>query len=467
MNDNAALRLLYLGLPPIGEQEPTALPFSPEALAASPLALTAADLATIPALFAAAWTERDDGGNRADTPDASATANAPERSARGAGPAPGERSAYADARVPGKADDPEHGGTSDAAIAPANAAANAVTRATANAATCADAGLAAANASAPLSGSSSRPGSAGPDALAWTPKEKNGVRWLEIPAPGLPAPVYITGPATSTLDVARLLVEADLFPEWASVLSLRQSSGRGQMRRAWASPEGNLYSALRPPPAPPFDCPAAAPPCGALFAEALSRESCPVLLKWPNDLLQPSSSFRPGVAPGRNDCFKVGGMLMEERRGALIVGTGFNLVSCPPNSMLRDNYAFSAGVLRRASGFPLIDSACADPSQKDSKSKDIVTIFTLWIRLASRLFSCYSQRQTLEPWWPALAQRHLAFRGCRVTLADACPERETMVRIPCEGVVDGVTESGALRLSTAFGTETFLGGSILPAGQVS
>ena len=192
-----------------------------------------------------------------------------------------------------------------------------------------------------------------------------------------------------------------------------------------------------------------------------------MLLKWPNDLLQPSSSFRPGVAPGRNDCFKVGGMLMEERRGALIVGTGFNLVSCPPNSMLRDNYAFSAGVLRRASGFPLIDPACADPSQKDSKSKDIVTIFTLWIRLASRLFSCYSQRQTLEPWWPALAQRHLAFRGCRVTLADACPERETMVRIPCEGVVDGVTESGALRLSTAFGTETFLGGSILPAGQVS
>ena len=76
MNDNAALRLLYLGLPPIGEQEPTALPFSPEALAASPLALTATDLATIPALFAAAWTERDDGGNRADTPDASACAEA-------------------------------------------------------------------------------------------------------------------------------------------------------------------------------------------------------------------------------------------------------------------------------------------------------------------------------------------------------------------------------------------------------
>lgn len=445
MNDNAALRLLYLGLPPIGEQEPTALPFSPEALAASPLALTAADLATIPALFAAAWTERAGGGNRADTPDAIASAEADAVAAQ------------ASARTPDAAGS---GNGSDNAPAAASSTANA---------TCASAAIdAAANASAPRSGSSpSRPGSAGPDALAWTPKEKNGVRWLEIPAPGLPAPVYITGPATSTLDVARLLVEADLFPEWASVLSLRQSSGRGQMRRAWASPEGNLYSALRLPLAPPFDSAAAAPACGSLFAEALSRESCPVLLKWPNDILQPSSSFRPGVAPGRNDCSKVGGMLMEERHGALIVGTGFNLVSCPPNSMLRDNYAFSAGVLRRASGFPLVDPACAHPSQKDSKSKDIVTIFTLWIRLASRLFSCYSQRQTLEPWWPALAQRHLAFRGCRVTLADACPERETMVRIPCEGVVDGVTESGALRLSTAFGTETFLGGSILPAGQVS
>lgn len=468
MNDNAALRLLYLGLPPIGEQEPTALPFSPEALAASPLALTAADLATIPALFAAAWTERDDGGNRADTPDAgdcaeadtSAATSKPASSAISAATrADAVAAAQASTRIPDAAGS---GDENNNAPAPASATANA---------TCASACAAidaAANASAPHSDAlPSRPGSAGPDALAWTPKEKNGVRWLEIPAPGLPAPVYITGPATSTLDVARLLVEADLFPEWASVLSLRQSSGRGQMRRAWASPEGNLYSALRLPLAPPFDSAAAAPACGSLFAEALSRESCPVLLKWPNDMLQPSSSFRPSVAPGRNDCSKVGGMLMEERHGALIVGTGFNLVSCPPNSMLRDNYAFSAGVLRRASGFPLVDPACAHPSQKDSKSKDIVTIFTLWIRLASRLFSCYSQRQTLEPWWPALAQRHLAFRGCRVTLADACPERETMVRIPCEGVVDGVTESGALRLSTAFGTETFLGGSILPAGQVS
>lgn len=384
MIDSAVVRLLFEGLPPIGDQDATALPFPPEELAASPLALP----------------ERLSGAPANGTPEA-----APDASSGTASSGTGTDAAYDSART----------ASSD----------------------------------------------------AWTLREKHGLRWLELPVPGLPAPLYITGPATSTLDVARLLVQAGIFPEWSSVLSLSQSSGRGQMRRAWASPAGNLYSALRLPLAPPFDSAAAAPACGSLFADALSTEGCPVMLKWPNDILQAAPSFRPGITPGRNDCFKVGGMLMEERNHALIAGTGFNLSSFPPNSTLRDNYAFSAGILRRADGSPLLGSSLGTARENDSKYKDIVTIFTLWIRLASRLFSCYSQKQTLEPWWPALAQRHLAFRGCRVTLADACPERETMVRIPCEGTVDGVTASGALRLSTAYGTETFLGGSILPASGSS
>ena len=298
-----------------------------------------------------------------------------------------------------------------------------------------------------------------PEDGPWTARRQGGIRWLERPAPKLPAPVYITGPATSTLDVARLLTEAGLFPEWASVLSLSQSAGRGQMRRAWSSPEGNLYSALRLPHEGPFATFAAAPACGALFAEALHKLGCPVMLKWPNDLLQASEPLPSGVMPGREDCHKVGGMLLEERHGALIAGTGFNLASCPPLSSLRDNYAFSAGILRLATGLPLLGSLW----EKHKKNKEIVTIFTLWERLAASIFSCYSLNKPHESWWPALAQRHLAFRGCRVTLADACPETESLVRIPCEGVVDGVTESGALRLSTAYGTETFLGGSLLPA----
>ena len=270
---------------------------------------------------------------------------------------------------------------------------------------------------------------------------------------------------TSTNDDAREAAREGA-PHGSAVAARVQTAGRGRRGHVWESPRGSLYLSCVLRPSVPMHFFTGLPAVCALGVLDCLRDDLGIAqaaLKWPNDILQASPSFRPGTTPGRTDCFKVGGMLMEERNGALIAGTGFNLTSFPPASTLRDNYAFSAGILRRANGSPLVDSRPGNSTENDSKSNDIVIIFTLWIRLASRLFSCYSIKQTLKPWWPALAQRHLAFRGCRVTLADACPERETMVRIPCEGVVDGVTDSGALRLSTAYGTETFLGGSILPA----
>ena len=185
MNESAVVRLLFEGLPPIGEQAPTALPFSPAQLAASPLALPE---------------------DAADPEDAPITDDAPDPE-----DAPGSERA------------PDADNASGAAPFP------------------------------------TFPGSGHAAPCGWTAREKNGVRWLERPAAGLPGPVYLTGAATSSLDAARLLVEADLFPEWASVLCLSQSAGRGQMRRAWSSPAGNLYTALRLPMKPPFDSEAAAP----------------------------------------------------------------------------------------------------------------------------------------------------------------------------------------------------------------
>ena len=188
MNESAVVRLLFEGLPPIGEQAPTALPFSPAELAASPLALP--ESALLPT----------DEGEAAET-------KADERTQK---------------NVEAESADDEN------AQAP-----RACTRRKTGRPAPAD------TESSALSG--------------WRPREQNGVRWLARPVPGLPGPVYITGAATSSLDAARLLVEADLFPEWASVLVLSQSAGRGQMRRAWSSPAGNLYTALRLPMAPPFD----------------------------------------------------------------------------------------------------------------------------------------------------------------------------------------------------------------------
>jgi BirA family biotin operon repressor/biotin-[acetyl-CoA-carboxylase] ligase len=230
------------------------------------------------------------------------------------------------------------------------------------------------------------------------------------------------------------------------------------MRRAWASPEGNIYAALRLPNAGPFATFAAAPAIGGLIAEALHGEGFPVLLKWPNDLLQPGEGMVPGMLPERGQCHKVGGILLEERHGALIAGIGLNITSFPPISTLRDNYAFSAGTLCTAANVPYITAN----SENDKKSEPFVTIFTLGKRLVERIFSCYAYSSDSASWWPALAEKHLAFRGCRVSLADACPEDDTMARVPCEGTVDGVTPSGALRLRSEYGMDTLLGGSLLP-----
>lgn len=292
----------------------------------------------------------------------------------------------------------------------------------------------------------------------WQQGEKHGLCWLERPFTGLPSPSYITGAATSSLDVAKELLQRDLFPEWSFVLSLSQSSGRGQMRREWASPEGNLYMALHLPNEGPFATFAAAPAIGGLMAEALEAEGCPVMLKWPNDLLQSRHGKKFSIIPAREECHKVGGILLEERRGALIAGIGLNLSSCPPLSTLRDNYAFSAGTLCTAANVPYITAN----SENEKKSESFVTIFTLGKRLVERIFSWYAYTTDPALWWPKLAEKHLAFRGCRITLADACPENDTMARIPCEGIVDGVTPSGALRLRTEYGMDTFLGGSLLP-----
>ena len=296
------------------------------------------------------------------------------------------------------------------------------------------------------------------DQSNWTLREEGGLAWLECPAPGLPAPVYMTGAASSSLDVANVLHQHGLFPEWSSVLCLSQSSGRGQMRRAWASPEGNVYAALRLPNEGPFATFAAAPAIGGLAAEALHAEAFPVLLKWPNDLLQPAEGMVPGILPGRDQCHKVGGILLEERRGALIAGIGLNTANAPDDSTLRDNYVFSAGVMKRAKAAVQNCTTC----EKASKSSTSEMIFPLWKRLVERIFSCYAYSSDSASWWPALAEKHLAFRGCRVSLADACPEDDTMARVPCEGTVDGVTPSGALRLRTEYGMESYLGGSLLP-----
>lgn len=302
---------------------------------------------------------------------------------------------------------------------------------------------------------------------AWRETAPAGIPLLERPFPHLSAPLYLAGTATSSLDVAHALAQRDLLPEWGSVLVLQQTAGRGQLRRPWASPAGNIYAALRLPVEYPLTTEAAAPAVGALVAAALTAMGHAVSLKWPNDILQEENELFPTIplseGCGDSRCSaeawrKVGGILLEERGGVLLAGIGFNVAEAPPASVLREGHALRAGRLRlpgRADGATLSDS--------DSQPRP-VPLFPLWARLAGAIFSCYFPKDAgaVSSWWPVLAQERLAFRGCPVRVEDALPEHGSgMERAFREGTIEGLCASGALRLRTKSGVETFLGGSLV------
>jgi BirA family biotin operon repressor/biotin-[acetyl-CoA-carboxylase] ligase len=158
--------------------------------------------------------------------------------------------------------------------------------------------------------------------------------------------VLVCGHCSSVLDVARPLAENGMLDPYDCVMAVSQWSGRGQLRRAWDSQPGNLYLALYLPPAPKeFDSlvPLAV---GYSLAAFFRTKKLPVSIKWPNDLILNSA--------------KIGGILVEERRGALLAGIGLNLAHEPRQKYLRDGHAVPCGRLRDA-GFdatPL--RLCAD-----------------------------------------------------------------------------------------------------------
>jgi BirA family biotin operon repressor/biotin-[acetyl-CoA-carboxylase] ligase len=148
----------------------------------------------------------------------------------------------------------------------------------------------------------------------------------------LPLLLFSVDACASSMDLAGRLAAEGGFPEWASVLATTQSAGRGQFRRKWHSPPGNVYGSLR--------MPRLEPPWAALMPLLLAESMLGILknlglaaaVKWPNDLL----------VCGK----KVGGVLIEERAGIVIAGIGLNLTSAPQPGDLRCALSPAAGCLR-------------------------------------------------------------------------------------------------------------------------
>ncbi|MBD5627125.1 MAG: biotin--[acetyl-CoA-carboxylase] ligase [Desulfovibrio sp.] len=232
----------------------------------------------------------------------------------------------------------------------------------------------------------------------------------------------------SALDTAMELAADGRLGIWASVLAVSQTAGRGQLRRHWASPPGNIYAALRLPVSPPFDGGAAAAAVGLLAAEALAALGWMAHIKWPNDLV-----LIDGGMPR-----KVAGILLEERGGVLLAGIGVNVVSHPTAEALRAEAALEATSLAES-----------------GKGASVPPAPGLWARLVNHMLSAYNDARIFARTWRGRAEALLLWRGRAVTVTDG--------QAVLNGRLAGLWPSGALRLETEQGAVECTGGSLRPA----
>lgn len=144
--------------------------------------------------------------------------------------------------------------------------------------------------------------------------------------------LYRAGRVASALDSAWELYGQGVFPELSTLVAESQSAGRGRFGRYWISEPGHVYASIRLPLAPPFDG-SAAPIALALFVSQALEDVAGLAteIKWPNDIL----------LSGR----KTGGILLENRRGALMAGIGLNVGVPQLPTEARDDAAPVPGAL--------------------------------------------------------------------------------------------------------------------------
>lgn len=248
--------------------------------------------------------------------------------------------------------------------------------------------------------------------------------------------IWHAGTVTSVLDVARDpslaagqwrgRMPGPLAP-FDSIIAEAQTAGRGQFRRHWSSPAGNIYAALRLPSGPPFAGTEAAVALGAWMVGGLRLEGYPALLKWPNDV----AVLEAGLPR------KVCGILLEERAGVLLAGIGVNVAHSPADGELRPDAAMPAGNL----------AACAARLGLPAPSAQ-----SLWQSLVKHVHSFYSRYAEPASGWLEAANARLLWRGRHVELEDS---GSTMV-----GRLRGIGARGELVLETPAGEKSFLSGSI-------
>ncbi len=127
--------------------------------------------------------------------------------------------------------------------------------------------------------------------------------------------IIITAPCSSVLDVAWLFSASNCLNCWDSAISIYQWEGRGQFRRTWSSPVGNIYAALFCPlekKVPFITLPVI---IGLCLVKSFAELGVSLSLKWPNDLML--------------NRHKIGGILTEAKKEKVFAGIGINLNRIP------------------------------------------------------------------------------------------------------------------------------------------
>ena len=234
--------------------------------------------------------------------------------------------------------------------------------------------------------------------------------------------IFLSGRASSALDLAHYLTEQGQMDVWDSVLVGAQWAGRGQLRRHWVSSPGNLFAAWRLPLVPRPWQNMVSVLVGWVLCLGLRDMGFQAELKWPNDLLL-------------NDK-KVGGILIEERGPIMLAGIGLNCISMPDESLLRKEKACVAGCLE---GVPAG-----------------LSIFGLWLRLVNfgrlRYSATLSGSSPLE--FSQSLETVLAYLGTPVCVAD---NRSSVC-----GVLSGVSPDGGIVLRQGRQKSVVHSGSMCP-----
>lgn len=243
-------------------------------------------------------------------------------------------------------------------------------------------------------------------------------------------------PATDELVQVRKSIESAAFGRRAAdvqpclLVAEHQTGGRGRMGRVWQSAAGASLTFSLSLPMNPTDWSGLSLAVGVALADALeppgSTGKARIGLKWPNDLWLMDDGAE-GAAPGR----KLGGILIETVMAGptrlAVVGIGLNVLPQPLEEL--------------SSGYACLQEL--NPAA--SAPWALVQVAAPLVR-ALREF----ERHGFAPFAERFAERDL-LRGRAITTSQA--------NLP-EGVAQGVSPTGALRVQTGSGLHEVSSGEV-------